>query len=116
MNGPNSKFRSGATEAAAKGYTGESGEANYAEGPGSHGAGSAIGIGGNRFLIQQEAAAYLRLSPRTLERHRVAGSGPRFVKAGKRVLYRVDDIDAWVAARTFASTAEAQSGSVRGKT
>ena len=68
----------------------------------------AITIGGNLYLTQREAADYLRLSPRTLERKRVEGSGPRFVKAGKRVIYSVHEIDAWVVARTFASTAEEQ--------
>ena len=59
------------------------------------------------FFIQMEAAEYLRLSGRTLERHRVAGTGPRFVKAGRRVLYRRDELDRWAAARTFHSTSEA---------
>jgi len=59
------------------------------------------------FLTQTEAAKYLRLSPRTLERQRVSGTGPRFTKAGKRVLYRLDELDTWTDARTFASTAEA---------
>jgi len=58
------------------------------------------------FLTQNEAAEFLRLSPRTLERHRVAGTGPRFVKAGRRVLYRHDELDRWAAARTFRSTSE----------
>ena len=58
------------------------------------------------YLNQAEAADYLRLSPRTLERHRVNGTGPRFTKAGRRVIYRVDELDAWAASRTFASTAE----------
>ena len=60
------------------------------------------------FLTQAEAAKVLPLSGRTLERHRVAGTGPKFVKAGHRVLYRCTDMEAWAAERTFASTAEAQ--------
>lgn len=59
------------------------------------------------FLTQSEAAELLRLSPRTLERHRVAGTGPMFVKAGRRVLYRQLDLEAWASANTFSSTAEA---------
>jgi len=77
---------------------------------------SAIAIGGNVYLTQREAADYLRLSPRTLERFRVSGSGPRFTKAGRRVLYRIDELDKWTAARTFTSTAEAQSGALGGGT
>ena len=48
----------------------------------------------------------MRLSPRTLERKRLDGTGPRFVKAGRRVLYRSADIEAWAEAHTFGSTSE----------
>jgi predicted DNA-binding transcriptional regulator AlpA len=57
-------------------------------------------------LNQQEAAARLRLSERTLERSRVTGDGPPFVKAGRRVLYRPADLDEWIAARVRTSTSD----------
>ncbi|WP_237051373.1 helix-turn-helix transcriptional regulator [Magnetospirillum sp. ME-1] len=60
----------------------------------------------NIYKTQNETAEILRLSPRTLERHRLTGTGPKFVKAGRRVFYRPSDIDAWVEANTFASTSE----------
>ncbi len=56
-------------------------------------------------ITQKEAAAILRLSVRTLERHRVAGTGPAFVKLGGRVAYRSSDLMAWAASNTFYSTA-----------
>ena len=59
------------------------------------------------FLTHAESARYLRLSGRTLERSRLAGTGPRFVKAGRRVIYHRDELDLWAAARTFRSTSEA---------
>lgn len=62
------------------------------------------------YLTQREAASLLRLSQRTLERHRLTGAGCRFVKAGHRVLYRLADLEAWTAARTFSSTSEAGAG------
>jgi len=43
-----------------------------------------------------EAAAYLRSNARTLERWRTAGTGPAFVKIGRRVAYRLTDLDRWV--------------------
>jgi hypothetical protein len=58
------------------------------------------------FTINVEAATYLRLSERTLERMRVTGDGPKFANCGRRVLYRQADLDAWVAARVVASTSE----------
>jgi hypothetical protein len=57
-------------------------------------------------LTQNEAASFLRLSPRTLERHRVTGNGPKFMKAGKRVLYSDEELRNWLAANTFQSTSE----------
>jgi excisionase family DNA binding protein len=59
-------------------------------------------------LTQREAAMALRLSERTLERWRVSGEGVRFVKAGRRVLYRLDDIETWLASRVRTSTSESR--------
>jgi hypothetical protein len=56
-----------------------------------------------RYLTNDEAADYLRLSPRTLEKQRVIGGGPRFRKFGRRVMYAVADLDAWAADRSFES-------------
>ena len=54
-----------------------------------------------------EAAKRIRHSERTLERWRLDGTGPEFVKAGRKVLYTDFALEAWVNARTFRSTAEA---------
>jgi hypothetical protein len=59
-----------------------------------------------RYLTNDEAADYLRLSPRTLEKQRVIGGGPRFRKFGRRVMYAVADLDAWAAERSFESTSD----------
>jgi predicted DNA-binding transcriptional regulator AlpA len=58
------------------------------------------------FLPQPEASAFLRLSERTLERHRIAGTGPKFVRLGRRIVYRRADLEAWVDENTFRSTSE----------
>ena len=49
-------------------------------------------------LNQIDLARRWKLSPRTLERWRWAGCGPRYVKVGGRVLYRLEDIEAYEAA------------------
>jgi hypothetical protein len=61
---------------------------------------------------QRQAADYLRLSPRTLERYRCYGGGPRFCKLGRRTMYRESDLRSWVDARVFSNTAEAQQSQV----
>jgi hypothetical protein len=57
-------------------------------------------------LTQREAASVLRLSQRTLERWRVAGTGPRFVRLNHSIRYRQQDLDAHVAARVVGSTSD----------
>lgn len=62
------------------------------------------------FLTSNEAADLLRISRRTLERMRVDGSGPRYLKVGtgkrSRVLYRETEIEAWLTKLSFGSTSE----------
>jgi predicted DNA-binding transcriptional regulator AlpA len=58
-------------------------------------------------LKPSEAAALLRLSPRTLDRLRVEGGGPRFLKVRQSIRYRLADINSWLDRRAFGSTSEA---------
>ena len=55
-------------------------------------------------LNQIELAARWRISPRTLERWRWIGGGPRFVKLGGRVVYRLFDIEEYEQAMIRSST------------
>ncbi len=55
---------------------------------------------------QNAAAAYLGSNPRTLEGWRVRDGGPRFIKVGRRVVYRRRDLDEWLAARERRSTSD----------
>jgi hypothetical protein len=57
-----------------------------------------------RYLRTPEAARFVGLSIRTLEKHRIYGTGPRYSKLGGRVFYRVDDLQAWVDRDAKAST------------
>lgn len=66
-----------------------------------------------RFLTNDEAANFLRLSPRTLEKNRVIGGGPRFHKFGRRVLYAVADLEAWAAERGYEMTSDPGYGASR---
>lgn len=57
-------------------------------------------------LTTREAAAYCRLGKPTLERFRITGDGPTYLKLGGAVRYRRCDLDAWLAARLTRSTSE----------
>jgi excisionase family DNA binding protein len=62
---------------------------------------------GTPFLTTVQAADYVNLSPRTLEKMRVHGHGPRFRKHGSYVRYHIDDLDSWSAARGRRRTSDA---------
>lgn len=67
---------------------------------------NAVPTANAEFLTTEEAAAFLRLSPRTLEKQRVLGGGPRFRKFGARVLYAAVDLRAWADGRTYGMTSD----------
>ena len=46
-------------------------------------------------LNQTELAARWKISPRTLERWHWIGDGPRVLKIGGRVIYRIEDVEAF---------------------
>jgi predicted DNA-binding transcriptional regulator AlpA len=59
-------------------------------------------------LTQREAADFLQLSVRTLERYRVSGGGPEYVQISRRcVRYRPEDLNAWVELRRRRNTSAA---------
>jgi hypothetical protein len=65
-----------------------------------------------RFLKTPDAAVHLGLSARTLEKHRCFGTGPVFRKLGGRIVYAIDDLDAWAALGTRNSTSDPGRGVV----
>lgn len=56
------------------------------------------------YIDSRKAAKLIGLAAATLATLRSRGGGPRFVKAGKRVLYSVDELHEWMRARVFVST------------
>jgi len=48
-----------------------------------------------RLLRTPDAARFLGISIRTLEKHRTYGTGPVYRKIGGRVVYAVEDLQAW---------------------
>lgn len=58
-----------------------------------------------RYLRTKEAAEFLSLSARTLEKHRTYGTGPSY-QLGGRVVYAVDDLEAWASRGAVTSTSD----------
>jgi predicted DNA-binding transcriptional regulator AlpA len=65
-----------------------------------------------RFLRTPEAARFLGLSGRTLEKHRTYGTGPQYRKVGGRVIYAIDDLKAWADRGAKQSTSDPGKGTV----
>ena len=59
-----------------------------------------------RYLRTPEAAKFLGLSGRTLEKHRTFGTGPAYRKIGGRVVYRLEDLQHWAEAGARTSTSD----------
>ena len=62
-----------------------------------------------RHLNQVDLARRWSISPRTLERWRWLGQGPQYLKIGGRVVYRLDDVEAYEARQVHTSTADVSS-------
>lgn len=60
-----------------------------------------------QLMKTEEAARYLGLSSSLLNKLRLTGGGPVFVRlAGRAIRYRRTDLDEWVAASAMASTSQ----------
>ncbi|MCW5693079.1 MAG: helix-turn-helix domain-containing protein [Pseudolabrys sp.] len=59
-----------------------------------------------RYRDTAETAQRLNLSVSTLNKWRLTGEGPRFIKLGRRVVYGDEDVDEFVRQRSRQSTAE----------
>lgn len=67
----------------------------------------------HKMLSTAEVATRLGLSISYLNKLRVEGGGPPFVKIGTRVIYDGADLNAWLASRKQRSTSETLSGDAR---
>jgi predicted DNA-binding transcriptional regulator AlpA len=57
-------------------------------------------------LNVNEAADYSGISKSTLNKRRVYGGGPLYIKVGSRVIYDRTDLDAWLVGKKVANTSQ----------
>ena len=62
-------------------------------------------------LNTEQSAQRLGLSPRTLERYRVTGEGPEYLKMGHAVRYTASALERWLKGCTRRSTSDDGRGS-----
>jgi hypothetical protein len=61
---------------------------------------------GHRRLRTGPAADYLGYAESTLEKKRLTGDGPPFIKLGRVIVYDTRDLDDWLVARRATSTSD----------
>jgi excisionase family DNA binding protein len=59
-----------------------------------------------RKLPVSEAARFVGLSKSTLDKLRISGGGPTYLQLGRRVLYDVADLEAWLTSKRRSSTSD----------
>jgi hypothetical protein len=64
-------------------------------------------VGVDQLLTERQAAAALLVSVKTLQAWRVQGRNLPFVRIGRKIAYRVRDINEFIERNRFASTSEA---------
>jgi excisionase family DNA binding protein len=57
-------------------------------------------------MTEKRAAKLVGFSPRTLQKWRIEGRGPRFVKCGRSVRYRWQDLQEWMQENLRRSTSD----------
>lgn len=68
----------------------------------------------NDELLDTERVARLcGLSEMTMRKWRMTGEGPRFIRLGRSVRYRLADLEAFLAQRAFTTTTEADLASLQ---
>ncbi|WP_374254176.1 helix-turn-helix transcriptional regulator [Xanthobacter sp.] len=61
---------------------------------------------GKTRLDTDAAAAYAGVSKSSMNKWRVTGGGPKYIKLGRRVVYDVIDLDEWLGAHRRRSTSD----------
>lgn len=57
-------------------------------------------------LSAEQAANFLGLAKSTLSKMRLSGGGPAFIKMGRRVAYRPEDLEKWINENRRKSTSD----------
>ena len=59
------------------------------------------------YITEQKLHERYLIPPRTAQRWRQDGTGPKFVRLGRRrIVYRTSDVEAWLRARTYRHRAD----------
>ncbi len=61
---------------------------------------------GEEFLSPRQAADYLHVSKSYLDKLRVYGGSPRFLRFGRKIRYRKSELNLWAEERCFSSTSD----------
>lgn len=60
-----------------------------------------------KVVCSREAARIVGLAESTMAKLRLNGNGPLYCKLGRRVVYRISDLEQWLQSRTTRDTSDA---------
>jgi hypothetical protein len=63
-------------------------------------------MGRDGYITTTQLADRTSVAASTWTKRRLTGDGPPFVRVGSRVIYRVEDVEVWLAARSRTSTSD----------
>jgi len=64
--------------------------------------------GNNRLLTEKEVAAFLNLSCSWLQHKRLSGGSIPYIKCGRAIRYRLDEVRAYIEKNTRVSTSQSK--------
>lgn len=56
-----------------------------------------------------QLAEKLKVSPSSINKWRKTGDGPPYIRYGRKVMYRLEDVEQWLSERTFRGTFQERS-------
>ncbi len=62
-----------------------------------------------RYITETQLEQLTQRNKKSWQRDRITGNGPKFIRAGGKILYDLRDVEEWLEARKFASTSEYRS-------
>jgi len=60
----------------------------------------------SELMTVSEAARWAKVSESFLNKARLTGTGPRFIRLGRAIRYRLEELEAWAQGASADSTAE----------
>jgi len=66
-----------------------------------------------RYITETQLEQITQRNKKSWQRDRMSGNGPKFIRAGGKILYDLRDVEEWLENRKFSSTSEYREKSIQ---